>query len=62
MSKRLLAANPSISEQSGHILLERGLVKVEGGMRLICSTIFQISHYVIVAQLLTKLTVLILFC
>ncbi|XP_029297246.1 LOW QUALITY PROTEIN: serine hydrolase-like protein [Cottoperca gobio] len=29
--ERLLAANPSLSEQSVHILLERGLVQVEGG-------------------------------
>ncbi|XP_041822717.1 serine hydrolase-like protein isoform X2 [Chelmon rostratus] len=28
---RLSAANPSLSEQSVHILLERGLVQVEGG-------------------------------
>uniref|UniRef100_A0A3Q3W8W8 AB hydrolase-1 domain-containing protein n=1 Tax=Mola mola TaxID=94237 RepID=A0A3Q3W8W8_MOLML len=38
--KRLLAANPTISEQSGHILLERGLAKVEGGMGLfLCSVL-----------------------
>uniref|UniRef100_A0A4W5P4E3 Serine hydrolase like n=1 Tax=Hucho hucho TaxID=62062 RepID=A0A4W5P4E3_9TELE len=30
--KRLLAANPSLSEQSAHILLERGLAQVEGGV------------------------------
>ncbi|XP_029594938.1 serine hydrolase-like protein [Salmo trutta] len=29
---RLLAANPSLSEQSAHILLERGLAQVEGGV------------------------------
>ncbi|GLD69849.1 serine hydrolase-like protein isoform X1 [Lates japonicus] len=29
--ERLLAANPTLSEQSAHILLERGLVQVEGG-------------------------------
>ncbi|XP_010862202.1 serine hydrolase-like protein isoform X2 [Esox lucius] len=29
---RLLAANPSLSEQSAHILLERGLTRVEGGV------------------------------
>uniref|UniRef100_A0A8C8IGW3 AB hydrolase-1 domain-containing protein n=1 Tax=Oncorhynchus tshawytscha TaxID=74940 RepID=A0A8C8IGW3_ONCTS len=29
---RLLAANPSLSEQSAHILLERGLSQVEGGV------------------------------
>ncbi|XP_034438827.1 serine hydrolase-like protein isoform X2 [Hippoglossus hippoglossus] len=29
--KRLLAANPTLSEQSAHILLERSLVQVEGG-------------------------------
>lgn len=31
--KRLLDGNPSISEKSAHILLERGLVKVEGGVK-----------------------------
>ena len=31
MSFRLSAANPTLSEQSVHILLERGLVQVEGG-------------------------------
>lgn len=31
---RLMAANPSLSEQSAHILLERGLVQVEGGTSL----------------------------
>lgn len=36
MSLRLLAANPSVSEQSVHILLERGLVQVKGGMALPC--------------------------
>ncbi|XP_040893029.1 serine hydrolase-like protein isoform X2 [Toxotes jaculatrix] len=30
--ERLSAANPSLSEQSLHILLERGLVQVEGGV------------------------------
>ncbi|XP_034753014.1 serine hydrolase-like protein isoform X2 [Etheostoma cragini] len=30
--ERLMAANPSLSEQSVHILLERGLVQVEGGV------------------------------
>ncbi|XP_029290477.1 serine hydrolase-like protein [Cottoperca gobio] len=30
--ERLLAANPSLSERSVHILLERGLVPVEGGV------------------------------
>ncbi|XP_074486417.1 serine hydrolase-like protein isoform X2 [Sebastes fasciatus] len=30
-AERLLAANPTLSEQSVHILLERGLVQVEGG-------------------------------
>ncbi|XP_054459845.1 serine hydrolase-like protein [Anoplopoma fimbria] len=30
--ERLSAANPTLSEQSVHILLERGLVQVEGGM------------------------------
>ncbi|XP_026215569.1 serine hydrolase-like protein isoform X2 [Anabas testudineus] len=30
--ERLRAANPSLSEQSAHILLERGLVQVEGGV------------------------------
>lgn len=29
--ERLLAANPTLSEQSVHILFERGLVEVEGG-------------------------------
>nr|XP_046267855.1 serine hydrolase-like protein isoform X1 [Scatophagus argus] len=29
--ERLLAANPTLSEQSVHILLERGLVQVDGG-------------------------------
>ncbi|XP_020331911.2 serine hydrolase-like protein isoform X2 [Oncorhynchus kisutch] len=29
---RLLAANPTLSEQSAHILLERGLAQVEGGV------------------------------
>ncbi|GAA6230232.1 serine hydrolase-like protein isoform X1 [Lates japonicus] len=29
--ERLLAVNPTLSEQSAHILLERGLVQVEGG-------------------------------
>uniref|UniRef100_A0A3Q3W3P1 AB hydrolase-1 domain-containing protein n=1 Tax=Mola mola TaxID=94237 RepID=A0A3Q3W3P1_MOLML len=29
--ERLLAANPTLSEQSVHILLERGLIQVEGG-------------------------------
>nr|XP_046168106.1 serine hydrolase-like protein isoform X3 [Oncorhynchus gorbuscha] len=29
---RLLAANPSLLEQSAHILLERGLAQVEGGV------------------------------
>ncbi|XP_068583770.1 serine hydrolase-like protein isoform X2 [Cebidichthys violaceus] len=29
--ERLSAANPTLTEQSGHILLERGLVQVEGG-------------------------------
>ncbi|CAB1344537.1 unnamed protein product [Coregonus sp. 'balchen'] len=29
---RLLAANPSLSKQSAHILLERGLAQVEGGV------------------------------
>lgn len=38
---RLLAGNPSLTEESAKILLERGLVKVEGGTwitfwRLIC--------------------------
>lgn len=37
MSLRLLAVNPTISEKSVHILLERGLIKVEGGMALFCS-------------------------
>uniref|UniRef100_A0A4W6FWX8 Serine hydrolase like n=1 Tax=Lates calcarifer TaxID=8187 RepID=A0A4W6FWX8_LATCA len=32
--ERLLAANPTLSEQSAHILLERGLVQVEGGTLL----------------------------
>lgn len=31
-AERLLAANPDLSEQSVHILLERGLVQVEGGV------------------------------
>ncbi|XP_041641838.1 serine hydrolase-like protein [Cheilinus undulatus] len=31
-AERLLAANPSLSEKSLHILLERGLVQVEGGV------------------------------
>lgn len=30
--ERLLAANPTLSEQSVHILLERGLAQVEGGV------------------------------
>ncbi|KAM4604460.1 serine hydrolase-like protein isoform 2-T2 [Polymixia lowei] len=30
--ERLLAANPALSEQSVHILLERGLTQVEGGV------------------------------
>ncbi|XP_044047207.1 serine hydrolase-like protein isoform X2 [Siniperca chuatsi] len=30
--ERLLAANPTLSEQSVHILLERGLVQAEGGV------------------------------
>ncbi|XP_067353390.1 serine hydrolase-like protein isoform X2 [Channa argus] len=30
--ERLMVANPSLSEQSVHILLERGLVQVEGGV------------------------------
>ncbi|XP_070838101.1 serine hydrolase-like protein [Chaetodon trifascialis] len=30
-AERLLAANPTLSEKSAHILLERGLVQVEGG-------------------------------
>uniref|UniRef100_UPI003AABADF8 serine hydrolase-like protein isoform X2 n=1 Tax=Centroberyx gerrardi TaxID=166262 RepID=UPI003AABADF8 len=30
--ERLLAANPTLSEQSAHILLERGLTPVEGGV------------------------------
>ncbi|XP_034044224.1 serine hydrolase-like protein [Thalassophryne amazonica] len=30
--ERLMAANPSLSEQSSHILLERGLVHVDGGV------------------------------
>ncbi|XP_036398959.1 serine hydrolase-like protein [Megalops cyprinoides] len=30
--ERLMAANPSLSEQSTHILLERGSTKVEGGV------------------------------
>ncbi|XP_070684487.1 serine hydrolase-like protein [Pempheris klunzingeri] len=29
--ERLMAANPTLSERSAHILLERGLVQVEGG-------------------------------
>ncbi|XP_026215568.1 serine hydrolase-like protein isoform X1 [Anabas testudineus] len=33
--ERLRAANPSLSEQSAHILLERGLVQVEGGTCLL---------------------------
>ncbi|KAM9362553.1 serine hydrolase-like protein [Symphorus nematophorus] len=33
-AERLLAANPTLSEQSVHILLERGLVQVEGGFIL----------------------------
>ncbi|XP_060916911.1 serine hydrolase-like protein isoform X1 [Labrus mixtus] len=31
-AERLLAANPNLSEQSVHVLLERGLVQVEGGV------------------------------
>lgn len=31
---RLQAANPTLSEKSAHILLERGLVQVEGGTSL----------------------------
>ncbi|XP_068448115.1 serine hydrolase-like protein isoform X2 [Clinocottus analis] len=31
-AERLSAANPTLSERSVHILLERGLVQVEGGM------------------------------
>lgn len=34
ITSRLLAANPTLSEQSAHILLERGLVQVEGGSSL----------------------------
>ncbi|XP_056266391.1 serine hydrolase-like protein [Pseudoliparis swirei] len=30
--ERMFAANPSLSERSVHVLLERGLVQVEGGM------------------------------
>ncbi|XP_041789370.1 serine hydrolase-like protein [Chelmon rostratus] len=30
--ERLLAANPTLSEQSAHILLERGVAQVEGGV------------------------------
>ncbi|XP_034543650.1 serine hydrolase-like protein isoform X2 [Notolabrus celidotus] len=32
-AERLLAANPDLSEQSVHILLERGVVQVEGGVK-----------------------------
>ncbi|XP_056266393.1 serine hydrolase-like protein isoform X2 [Pseudoliparis swirei] len=31
--ERLLAANPTLTEQSVHVLLERGLVQVEGGFK-----------------------------
>lgn len=34
ISLRLLAANPALSDQSARILLERGLVRVEGGASL----------------------------
>lgn len=33
--ERLRAANPSLSEQSAHILLERGLVQVKGGVEFV---------------------------
>lgn len=32
---RLLAGNPSISEESVHNILERGLVPVEGGLAVV---------------------------
>lgn len=43
MCFRLLAANKTLSEQSVRILLERGLVQVEGGKALSSSVCYECS-------------------
>lgn len=62
ISFRLLAANPSVSEQSVHILLERGLVKVKGGMALFCLLWFLLREKQNVVHSLNNLTLLSLLC
>lgn len=68
-SFRLLAGNPNISEKSLHNILERGLVRVEGGVfilspKFVCASFFKwcsllaLLHVYPVTPLLTKLFIL----